>query len=247
VSAATLDARARLFKWFAKNADVRDRRVQIDPGRRGKGGEEGLRSEVEGRLRELGVARIAPGAIDEILRRSGTSLGETLQEVDRIVLALSDPTKLAAADVEQAMRDLSLGWVFDFTSALETKNLAAAETMIARLLDEGEPPLRIVALMGSHVAKLMTARSALGSLPPGWLQMRGTDFLRGPGASLPGELRGWPGYFRLRAAANFSDEELRRLHGEVRLLDLALKSSPASPVLLFSRLLQRVCITNRAA
>jgi DNA polymerase III delta subunit len=174
-------------------------------------------------------------------------IGETLQEVDRVVLAQSEPTRLSGAQVRSTMRDLALGWVFDFTDALEARDLAAAEALIARLLAEGEPPLRLVGLLASHIARLVVVRPFVDQLPRGALRMRGPEFLAGPGASLPEGLRGWPGYYRLRAAANFTLEELRRLHGDVRRLDAALKSSATSPLLLFSRLLQNVCIAASRA
>lgn len=248
VSSPALDARGKLFKWFSKNAEVRDRRVQVEHTgqRRGKLSEQGLRAAIEQRLAELGVTRLGPGALDEVIRRSGNALGETMQEIDRVVLAQADPTQLTAAGVTSAMRDLALGWVFDFTVALEGRNLGAAEALIARLLAEGEPPLRLTALLASQFASLVAARPFVESLPRDWQRMRGTDFLAGPGASLPDFLKGWPGYFRLKAASNFSYDELRRLHGEVRRLDLALKSSPTDPLLLFSRLLQSACIGGPA-
>lgn len=244
VSCAALDARGRLSKWFAKNADVRDCRVQVEHSgpRGGKLSEQGLRSAIEQRLKDLGVARIGAGAVDEIVRRASNVLGETLQEVDRVVLAQDDPTLLSAAGVRQAMRDLAQGWVFDFTTALEKRDLAAAENLIERLLAEGEAPLRISALVGSHLANLVAAYPLVDSLPKDWQRMRGADFLAGPGSSLPDFLRGWRGYFRLKGAANFGPGELRRIHGELRLLDQALKSSPLDPLVLFSRLLQAVCL-----
>jgi len=244
VSSAALDARGKLFKWFSKHADVRDLRVQVEHAgnRRGKLSEQGLRSAIEARLAELGVTRIGPGAVDEIVRRSGNALGETMQEVDRVVLAQADPGQLGAAGVRATMRDLALGWVFDFTAALEGRNLAAAENVIARMLAEGEPPLKLTGLLASQFAALVAARPLVDTLPRDWQRMRGNEFLAGPGASLPDFLRGWPGYFRLKAAANFGHEELIRLHGEVRRLDLALKSSPVDPLMLFSRLLQAACL-----
>jgi len=244
VSTVGLDARGRLSKWFTKHADVRDQRVAVEHAgaRRGKLGGEGLRQAIEERLRSVGVTAIGPGAVEEIMKRSGNVLGETLQEVDRVVLAQSDPTRLSAADVKAVMRDLALGWVFDFTDALEARNLGAAENLIERLLADGEAPLRLVALLASHVARLCAARPYVDRLPRGWQRMRGKEFLDGPGASLPDPVRGWPGYFRLKAAASFSEGDLRRLHGQVRQLDIALKSSSSSPLLLFSRLLQSACI-----
>jgi DNA polymerase-3 subunit delta len=244
VSAPNLDARARLYKWFTRNADVVDRRVQIEGSgqRSGKLSEEGLRHAIETRLGELGVTRCGSGVVDEIVRRSGNVLGETLQEVDRLVLAQADPTRLAVDDVRGGMRDLALGWVFDLTKALEVRDLAAAENLIARLLAGGEAPLRLVSLLATHFGELVAVRPLVDTLPRGALRMQGAAFLSGPGASLPESLRGWKGYFRLRAAANFSAEELRRLHREVAELDLALKSSAVPPVLLFSRLLQAACI-----
>jgi DNA polymerase III delta subunit len=247
VSAAGLDARGRLFKWFAKNADVRDRRVQVENSgaRRGKLGEQGLRAAIEARLQDLDVRHVGAGALEEIVRRSGNVLGETIQEIDRVVLAQEDPSRLTAAGVRGTMRDLALGWIFDLTEALEKRNLAAAENLIERLLAEGEAPLRLSSLLTNHFGLLLAARPVVDTLPRDWRGMRGHDFLAGPGSSLPAFLRGWPGYFRLKASSNFAYEELHRIHGEMRRLDLALKSSALDPLLLFSRLLQATCLAAR--
>lgn len=249
ISALSLDARGRLHKWLAKNAEVVDRRVQIEfAGQRiGKLSEAGLRRAIEQRLQELGVTRPGSGVVNEIVRRSGSVLGETLQEIDRLVLAQPDPTRLEVADVHSDMRDLALGWVFDLTKALDARNLAAVENLVARLLAEGEAPLRLVALLATHVADLVAARPLLDTLPQGAMRMQGAAFLNGPGASLPESLRGWKGYFRLHAAANFKPGELERLHRQILQLDLALKSSPASPLMLFSRVLQGACIPGAAS
>jgi DNA polymerase III delta subunit len=245
ISAPAMDARGRLYKWLAKNAAVVDRRVQVEQ-KSGKLSEIALRKAIETRLKELGVTRLGSGVVDEIAKRSGNVVGETLQEVDRLVLAQEDPTKLAATDVRSGMRDLALGWVFDFTKALEDRNLAAAEDLVARLIDEGEPPIRLSALLGSFFGELVSVRPLLDTLPKGAMRMPGPAFLSGPGASLPEAYQGWKWYFRLKAASAFSLPELERLHGRALELDLALKSSPAAPVLLFSRLLQSACIPGAA-
>ncbi len=244
ISAPNLDARGRLYKWLAKNAAVVDRRVQVD--KTGKLSEAGLRKAIEARLKELGVTHAGAGVVDEIAKRSGNVVGETLQEVDRLVLAQADPAKLTVADVRSGMRDLALGWVFDFTKALEERNLAAAEDLVARLIDEGEPPIRLSALLGSFFGDLVSVRPLLDTLPKGAMRMPGPAFLSGPGASLPDAYQGWKWYFRLRAASVYSLAELERLHGRALELDLSLKSSPAAPVLLFSRLLQSACIPGAA-
>ncbi|MFN2425075.1 MAG: DNA polymerase III subunit delta [Candidatus Binatia bacterium] len=243
VSAPNLDARGRLYKWFAKNADVVDRRLQVEHSgpRAGKLGETGLRRAIEARLQELGV-RPASGVVDEIAKRSGSVIGETLQEIDRLVLAQPDPTRLGAAEVRDGMRDLALGWVFDLTKAIEARNLAAAESLVARLLAEGEAPLRLTALLAGLFGDLVAARPYVDSLPPAVMRLSGPAFVNGPGASMPENLRSWKGYFRLHAAAKFKVGELERLHRQVLQLDLALKSSPAPPLMLFSRLLQSACI-----
>lgn len=246
VSAASLDARGRLFKWFSKFGQVRDHRVAT--GRDGKLSPEGLRVAIEARLREGGVRKPGPGVVDEILRRSGAVVGEMLQEVDRLLLSLDDPSTLSVEQVKASMRDLGHAWVFGLTDAIGARDLAQAEGLVERLLAEGEVPLRLVALLGSHVAGLVEARDVVGTLPRGALQARGGDFLRDHGASLPEPFRrrypAWRGYFLLRSAANFSPSELRGLHGELVALDLALKSSRTSPLLLLSRLLQGACMAR---
>ena len=98
------------------------------------------------------------------------------------------------------------------------------------------------ALLATHFADLVAARPLVDRLPPGAMRLQGQAFVNGPGTSLPDNLRGWKGYFRLHAAVHFQLGELERLHRQVLQLDLDLKRSPASPLMLFSRLLQSACI-----
>jgi DNA polymerase III delta subunit len=143
------------------------------------------------------------------------------------------------------MRDLSHAWVFHFTRAVGERRAADAERMIERLLAEGEPPLRLSALLATHIGSLLEVRPLVDALPPGALQMSGNQFVAGPMQSLPESFRrrnaGWRGYFRLKEAAAFDKDELLRLHAEVVELDLALKGVRVSPLMLFSRLLQSAC------
>ncbi|HYC54888.1 MAG TPA: hypothetical protein VEL28_08105, partial [Candidatus Binatia bacterium] len=204
-----------------------------------------LASIVEARLRGAGVDKIGPQVIDEIVARAGTNAGEVLQEVDRLVLGLQDPSRIAIEDVRAGMRDLAQTWVFDFTGAVSERRLADAERMIERLLGSGEPPLRLTALLATHVGDLMEVRPMLDLLPRGAMQMKADKLLFGPMQSLPESFRrkhpSWRGYFRLKAASNFDKDELLRLHGEIVRLDLSLKSTRTDPLLLFSRLLQSAC------
>ncbi len=243
VSAPSLDARGRAYKWFAKNGEIHDLRVEVARG--GRPDADRTRHIVEERLRGAGICDFERGAIDEIVSRAGNNFGELLQEIDRVCLGLGETTRLGVAEVRSSMRDLASTWVFDLTDALGARRLGKAEGLLERLLGEGEVPQRLVALLGTHVASLIEARAMVALLPRGALSMQGQDFLRGPLSSLPEAFRrrysGWRGYFLIKAAANFSIAELGAIHREILVLDLALKGSRTSPLLLFSSFLHRVC------
>lgn len=243
VSAPSMDARGRAYKWFAKNGEIRD--LRVDVGRDGRPDADRVRRMVAERLGAAGVRDLERGVVDEIVRRAGNNFGELLQEVDRLCVGLADATRLRVADVRGSMRDLASAWVFGLTDALGARKLAEAERLLEKLLADGEVPLRLVALLGTHVASLIEARAMIPLLPRGALSMDGKDLLRGPMLNLPEPFRraypAWRGYFLIRAAANFSATELRSVHREVLLLDLALKDSRTAPLLLFSRFLHRVC------
>lgn len=249
VSAPSLDARGRAYKWFAKNGEIRDLRVEVARG--GRPDADRTRRIVEERLRAAGVADFDTGAVEEIVRRAGNNFGELLQEIDRLCVGLGDPTRLRVADVRGSMRDLASAWVFDLTDALGARKLGRAESLIEKLLGEGEVPQRLVALLGTHVASLIEACAMVAVLPRGALSMQGNEFLRGPLMELPESFRrryfGWRAYFLIKAAANFSVAELRAVHHEVLVLDLALKGSRSSPLMLFSRFLHRACPARAAA
>ncbi|MBI5503899.1 MAG: DNA polymerase III subunit delta [Deltaproteobacteria bacterium] len=249
VSAPSLDARGRAYKWFAKNGQIRDLRVEVARG--GRPDADRARRIVEDRLGAAGVRDFDSGAVEEIVRRAGNNFGELLQEIDRLCVGLADPTRLRVADVRGAMRDLASAWVFDLTDALGARNLGKAELLLEKLLGEGEVPQRLVALLATHFASLIEARAMVALLPRGALSMQGNDFLRGPLMELPEAFRrrypGWRAYFLIKAAANFSLAELRAVHHEVLVLDLALKGSRSAPLMLFSRFLHRACPASRTA
>lgn len=252
VSTSSLDARGRLYKWFAKNGEVRDLRIELD--RRGRLEGDRLHEAIAARLSAAGVRAIDRGAIEEIARRAGPSVGELMQEVDRLALALVDPSRIGVDDVRGSMRDLGHAWVFELTDAIGARRLGDAERIVDRLLAEGESPIRLVALLAGHVASLLEVHPTAKTLADRVWTLRGRDALEAIAGAAPPALKrrypAWRGYFLMRAARAFTDAELRRFHASVVDLDLALKSSRVSPLLLLSRALQGACVvapTGRAA
>ncbi len=246
VSTEALDKRSRLFKWFNSKGRVFDRRVEPNKGR--------LKSEdvfpvVEQRLRANGIEEPPRSVVEEIVRRAGNSIGELLMDVDRLSLAAQKPGAISLAVVRSQMRDQSQAWVFDFTDALSRRDLGAAQTLLAGLLRAGEPPIKLVALVASHLAGLLAAHRYLGYLPRGALSGQAGAFAKGAFKRLPEEFRSrhnpWRAYFLLRGAAAFSHAELISLHVEILQLDSLLKSSPLKAEHCFERFLHRSCTRGR--
>ena len=246
VSARALDGRSRFAKWFSKSGAVRDLRPATD--RSGRVDPEALAGIVRARL-ELGGVEASESVIRAIRKRAGSNVGELAQEIDRLVLSLADSETLSEVLVEERMTDMSEGWIFDLTDAINEKRLGPARTVLQALLVAGEAPQRIVATLGTHFATLLDASRVLPLLAPDALRAHSGEFIRRHGPSLPEDFRKrhspGRGYHLLRVASAFGRNELLAMHSSLVELDLALKGAPLSPAVYLDRFLLRACAKPR--
>ena len=248
VSAAECDRRSKLYRWFSKHGEVVDLRPAKD--KNGKIDRAALADLAARRLEAAGARKVARATIDAIALRAGNAVGEFVQEIDRLWLSLPDGAKFDADFVRGAMRDLSGAWVFDMTNALGRRDYVAARRVLVDLLDAGEAPLRMVALLGNHLAVLVDARRVAAGVDRRALGGRADAFTKGPYEDLPEAFRKrhspFRAFFLLKESLNFGGPELLDAHRAVLDLDLALKSTTGVPAIVhFEGFLMRVCAVGR--
>jgi DNA polymerase-3 subunit delta len=246
LSGASIDQRSRLYKWFVANGAVEDLTIGLD--KRGRLRDEDLEAFIRKRVEALGAGPAAPDVVTSIRDRAGTDVGDLAQEIEKLCLACAGRS-ITVRDVRAHVRDQAEAWVFDLTNALSDRRLDRATLLVSSLLGQGEPPLRMVAVLANHVAELIEAARVGSAVPAVALRHPGA-FARDYFPKLPVEVRthfksGFRAYYIFRGAAAFRLDELRKLHTALVGADLALKSSQVSPQHLLVQIVEQAC-THRA-
>lgn len=243
VTAVRVDQRSRLFKWFTANANVEDLGVEMD--KRGRMQEEDVDRFIRDRIAATGLPVPAASVVALIRGRSGADLGSLARELEKLCLACAAKGAVTAVDVRTHVRDQAEAWVFDLTNAISERHLGRAGTLLSQLLRQGEPPLRLVAVLAGHVADLIEAARALPAVPAAALRNSGA-FARDYFPKLPPEVRnrfrsGIRAYYVFQGASAYRLDELRSIHRSLVDADLALKSSRLAPEHLLTQIVQRAC------
>jgi DNA polymerase III delta subunit len=243
-TADTLDQRSRLFKWFKSNDAVSDCRLEKD--RSGHLLDTAVAEFVATRLRGNGVKAPKRAVVNAISRRAGADVGELAREIDKLCLASADGCPDEDLVVEH-MRDLGEVWVFALTDALSARRLADAQLLMEQLTRQGEPALKLIAVLGTHFAQLAEAHPELHRLPPGALRDKGLD--KRAYDLLSSDFRSrfrspYRAYHLLKGASAYRRDELLALHARLLDIDTALKSSRLAPADLLSSFLVEACAAS---
>ncbi len=142
----------RRLRWTKRVAEIGQVRECSGPKRPAE-----AREWVEGRLRALG-RRAARGAAAALVEHAGLDLDRLGHEIDKACLFAGEGREVTAEDfaaVAAGVRPLAL---YDLTDALGRRDVASALRLLGRLLDQGEPPLVLLAALANHFRRLLRAR-----------------------------------------------------------------------------------------
>ena len=180
------------------------------------------------------------------LDRAGDDLRGLQQELEKLLFYVGDRAQIRAEDVEAIVTDQGEGWIFDLTRAIADRDAAAALAQLARLLSQGDHPLRILGTITAEVRRLLAARQLLetdlaklwkrGMTYPQFQQnilKHGAPLLtRSPYAD----------YMCFQRAEHFSLDELRSCMEGLFDVDFRLKSSASQPRFVLEKLILSVCL-----
>jgi DNA polymerase-3 subunit delta len=147
LEAASLDARRAASKLL----DARATRVSCAPPER----ESDVRRWIMGAAGERGLA-IEPAAVTYLLEMVGLDLERLSQELDKASL-LAAGGRLDARHLESLLGRSREHSVFELTDALVDGRHDPALRVLNRLLDDGEEPVKILAMVSWVVRQLITA------------------------------------------------------------------------------------------
>jgi DNA polymerase-3 subunit delta len=216
------DARRKSWKQIERKAVV----VQCDPLKE---------REVEGWVREQAKqhkVNLGREEVRYLVGEFGTDLRRHLSELEKIALFAQGK----ALGVEELAGLLGRGKaqsIFRFTDAVANRDAPAALKQLGRLLEEGESPLPILALLDRTVGQLLIAK-----------ELRKKRRRSGDAAGVLG-VPGWKVEQLLRQSDSFEEEELVRALDTVARIDLTIKTTGVPARVLLESLVVLLCGADR--
>jgi DNA polymerase-3 subunit delta len=237
-TAAAVDGRKKLVKRIQEAGGF----VSLSVERERSGAL--ARQSVEEMVRQTAAAhgkRVEGKALEQIVRRAGADAAMLAGELEKLCLYVGGRDTIREEDVRAIVIDRAESWIFDFTSALAARRLVPALKMLAGLFEQGEPPLRLLAMIAREMRMLLIARECLQTQLGGrW--RRNMNFSGFQSQVFPaideasrrafGNAHPFVLFRRFEDAAGVSADVLREAIERLSALDLQLKSSAGDPELL---------------
>jgi DNA polymerase-3 subunit delta len=253
LTAEKVDRRKRLFKAVSSVGHILTF-AKI----KGEARQQQVLMEMAAGLLEGRGKRLSSGAWAALGQKTGFSLRESRGAIEKLITYAGEKAVIEAADVEAVIGRTKEETVFDLTGALTARNLTAALRALKDLLDQGSPPLMIMAMITREIRFLLHAKLLLAS---GRLKAfsANMDYGRFQKAVYPSLKQGtgegeeqvdlvsqhpYVVYQALKNAGRFTRSELAGSLEMLVRIDLALKSTGQEPRLLLERFLLAVCKVN---
>ncbi len=242
ITAPHVDRRTRLYRRLEEKEATLDLGLEREKG--GRISHEILAEFLDKRLREAGK-RIEGRAREMVLQRAGGELWTVHQELEKLLLYIGKDSWIRGRDVEEVFLDQGEAWVFDLTRAIAERDSVGALEHLARLLSQGDHPLKLLGTIASEVRRLLGARHLIeGEMRERWgremtypqfqisvLQQGAPLLSRSPYAD----------YMSFKTAENFTTQELLQFLGWIYQADIRLKSTGNPPRMVMERLILEMC------
>ncbi len=178
-------------------------------------------------LQERGL-EISQDAILLLQSRIGNNLRNIVNELDKIIVNLNSSKKIDVEDVQKVVGFSKNFSIFDLTDAVGFKDLSKALAISNQMLESGESPTAIIAMITRHFANLVKLKAAVS---------------KNKSQSEISALTGIPSFFinkTKQMAGNFSTNELERVFDMLLKTDLVLKTSQQPPHIALQTLLVQI-------
>ncbi|MDD3248850.1 MAG: DNA polymerase III subunit delta [Smithella sp.] len=250
LTADAVDKRKKIFKVIQKTGVV----LHF-----GKIKEAATRETLKGEARKLldGCGKSLTSAAWAALgKKTGFRLRPSLNELQKLVVFAGEKAVIGEEDVETVVGKTKEDSIFELTNALSEKKAKAALLALQALLDQGEPPLMILAMISREIRLLLQASILVqsGKLPPVTPGMEFPSFQKNVYPSVSAMAQGMARkedflvgkhpfviFNALRHCRRFSYSVLVGYLDELLEMDLAMKSTTTDPRLLLERFLIKVC------
>lgn len=175
--------------------------------------------------------RLGPREAELLVELIGTDLSRIDKELEKMSLYLGEPGAVVTKEVVQRVAGSGGDVViFDLLDAIGCRDANRAVLLLRRLLQAGEPPVKVQFIIGRHVRDLLQVASMSRS------GFRQDDII----ANL--KLHPYRARKLFAQASNFEVKELEALLEQVLSSDLKIKSSELTPGCWLELLVHRACI-----
>jgi DNA polymerase III subunit delta len=245
LTAVQVDRRTRLYKRIEEiGAAVY---VGVERDRSGRINRETLSEFVIQRLGKSGKT-LDFKARELLLMRAGDDLRMLGQELQKLVLYVGERTSIRSEDVTAIFTDEGANWIFDLTRAIGDREAVTALAHLARLIAQGEHPLKLLGMIAGEVRRLIAARQLIENEWRGCWR-RGMTYDQYQQNAIRQEApmltrNAYADYLCFQRADRFSVGALRRYMDEIYAADLSLKSSGGNPRLIMERLILEMCLRS---
>lgn len=248
LTAVQVDRRMRLYKRFEEIGAALY--LDLERDRSGKISRESLLDFVSQRISQSSKT-VEPQAREMIIARAGDELRSLQQELDKLILFVGERPVIRAQDVEAIFADHGEGWIFDLTRAIGDRDAAGALSQLARLLAQGEHPLRLLGTVASEIRRLLSARQLLETdLARVWKramsyqQFQQTVLKQGAPLLTRNP---YADYMCFQRAERFSLADLSSYMEGLFDADFRLKSSGGQPRLVMEKLILDMCLSGQSS
>jgi DNA polymerase III subunit delta len=176
--------------------------------------------------------KIEPAAAEMLVYLVGNNLQELISELEKAILYVGEAREILLSHVRSIVSDTRVNSVFELTDALGEKKLEKALRSLGSLLNGGEAPLLVLAMVTRHFRQLWKVRELLEG--------------RTPAAEI-GKIAGINPYFLqgiVAQARNYSLVELRMVFERIFHIDGALKTGGGKAPVLLEKFLMDVCASG---
>lgn len=146
-----IDKRKKFFQLFKKKGEL----VEFKPLYANK-----IPAFVRERVRQLDK-QFSEDGLELFCKRVGANLSEIVTELNKVCSYCGDSRLIDSPDVAAVVSDARIDSVFDLTDAIGEKDLSRTLVLLERLQEEGEAPLKILAMITRHFRQLWKTRSLL--------------------------------------------------------------------------------------
>ncbi len=173
--------------------------------------------------------RIEPDAAHLLHLGVGPNPGELVSELEKLAIYTNGRDTITRDDVIQVAGASRNATVFELTDAVGKRRAGDALAVLHHLLERGDNPVAVVAMLVRHIGILRKAR---------WFRNQGL-----PRSELAGKLKVPPFFLSnyLEQAARFDDQDLWHAYDALLNADNRLKSRSRAPAATLTQLICRMC------